>query len=208
MKYSDLYTRACKKGNLRKDEYSIEEYIDDVNDIGRILWTTIFQGVNGNTPSATRKETITITDDLDYVHTREITKTPIEKIVLDGYKEIKQRTDKPENAIDEEFITFEYDDEEIRFNNSPNGEYIIYYEEGEYPELTRALYDAGEEPIWLKDNFHTIFWSYPVSLNTDTRKDEMLQLYNLHLSQFEQYYSRTETLEEQVMQAEDSFNQL
>jgi len=209
MKYSDIYTRACKKGKLRKDEYTTDEFIDDINDLGRTLWTTIFQGVNGNKPKVTRKETITVLGDLNYVHTRTIKKTPILKIVYKDCTYLPQRTDKASNVIgDCSCFSFEYDDEEIRLSESIDGDYEVYYEAGTYTELTPALYTAGEAPDWVKDDFIPIFWSYCAFLNTDTRKKEMTELYAMHLRQLEKYYSRTETLEVPYMKALDTQNQL
>lgn len=206
--YKQLYDQACKKGKLRKDEYTTGDFIDDVNDLARTLWTTIFQGVNGNRPNATRTETFTVSGDLDYVATRTIKKTPILKIYLDGSIYFPQRTDQPENTIGGDIFSFEYDDDEIRFKNSVDGDYIVYYEGATYTELTSAAYTADASPDWIKDDFITIFWSYPAFLNTDTRKQEMGEFYQLHLDQFRRYYSRTETLEDDVLYAEDSYNQL
>lgn len=206
--YKQLYDQACKKGKLRKDEYTTQDYVDDVNDLSRTLWTTIFQGVNGNRPHATRTQTVTVSGDLNYIATRTIKKTPILKIYLDGSIYFPQRTDQPENAIGGDIFSFEYDDDEIRFKNSVDGEYIIYYEVATYTELTLAAYNADGEPDWIKDDFIPIFWSYPAFLNTDTRKQEMAELYQMHLDQFRQYYSRTETLEENILYAEDAYNQL
>lgn len=205
MKYKDLYTRACDIGKLRKDEYTKQKYIDDVNELGRTLWTTIFQGVNGNKPKVVRKKTITISGDLNYVHTRVIKKTPILKIVYEECSIIKQKTDK--EGL-ETCFTYEYDDDEIRFTDSVDGDYVIYYEAGTYTELTETLYDADEEPEWLKDDFHTLFWSYPAFLRTDLKKEEMGEFYLMHKAQFEKYYSRTETLECPYMTAGDTQNQL
>lgn len=206
--YKQLYDRAVRMGKLRKDEYTKENYIDDINDLNRTLWTTIFQGVNGNKPSAVRTETFTVAGDLEYVAARTIKKIPIQKIVLDGCLEITQKTDKPENSVTDECFSFEYDDDEIRFDNSTDGEYKVYYESAVYTELTTTLYDADEEPTWMKDDFLPIFWSYPAFMNTDTRKQEMGDLYGLHQAQFRQYYSRTETLEENYAIPNDTYNQL
>lgn len=207
MQYSDLYNRAVRIGKLRKDEYTTDDYINDVNDLGRTLWTTIFQGVNGNKPNATRTETFTVAGDTSYVATRTIKKTPIQKIVLDGCIEVKQVTDKPENSVVDECFSFEYDDDEIRFSNSTDGEYKVYYESASYTELTDTAYAAGAEPDWIKDDFLPLFWSYPAFINTDTKKQEMADLYSLHLAQFQRYYSRTETVESMI-RPNDTYNQL
>lgn len=204
--FKDLYDRACKKGKLRKDEYSPEEYIDDVNDLARQLWTTIFQGVNGNKPNIERFQEFDVTDDLEHVQTRTIKKTPIQKIVFDECRVLNQKTDKILNKLNDDcFATYEYDDDEIRFDQSVNGTYKVYYESPKYVELTLTLYNADEEPDWIKDDFIPIFWAYPAFLNTDTKKEEMLQLYQMYLSQFNAYYSRTETLEDNMMKADDSY---
>jgi len=206
--YKELYDRACKKGKLRKDEYSTEEYINDVNDLARTLWTTIFQGVNGNKPKATRSATFTVASDLNYVHTRVIKKTPILKIVFEDCEYLPQMSDKVENCLDCACFSFEYDDDEIRLSQAADGDYEVFYEAATYTELTEALYNADAAPTWIKDDFLPIFWSYPAFLNTDTKKQEMGDLYMLHLKQFEDYYSRTETLEDNVMRAADSCDQL
>jgi len=205
--FKNLYDRACKKGKLRKDEYSTDEYIDDVNDLARQLWTTIFQGVNGNKPNITRSESFDVTDDLTYTHTRTIKKTPIQKIVFEECHVLKQKTDKILNGYNEPclFATYEYDDDEIRFDESSNGTYKVYYESPTYVELTSTLYDDDKAPDWMKDDFVPIFWAYPAFLNTDTKKEEMLQLYQMYLAAFNNYYSRTEYLEENVMIADDAY---
>jgi len=204
--FKDLYDRACKKGKLRKDEYSTGEYIADVNDLARRIWTKIFQGVDGNKPNIERSETFTVTDDLEHVQTRTIKKTPIQKIVFEEYHVLKQKTDKILNSYGESCLTtFEYDDDEIRFDQSANGTYKVYYESPKHVELTQVLYDDDEAPDWLKDDFTPIFWAYPAFLNTDTRKDEMDRIYQEYLLACSQYYSRTETLEENVMKADDAY---
>lgn len=207
--FKTLYDRACKKGKLRKDEYSTQEYIDDVNDLGRRLWTMIFQGVNGNVPKKTRTETFVVTGDTTYTHTRTIKKTPILKIVYEDCHVLTQKTNKILNDYGNcMFSSYEYDDDEIRFDESANGTYVVYYESPNYVELTLALYNADEIPTWIKDDFVPLFWIYPAYLNTDTKKAEMGELYQMILSEFTKYYNRTETLEDEYMIACDNTNQL
>ena len=210
MKYKDLYSKACRMGDIRKDEYTKEDYIIDVNDLGRTLWTTIFQGVNGNKPDATRKETFTVTGNLSYIATRTIKKTPILKVVLDGSTYFPQITDKLENSIRGSVFSFEYNDGEIKFTNSVDGDYEVFYESATYSELDVADYDADAEPTWLKDDFHTIFWSYPAWMNANVPKvkADMRELYLSHKAEFEDYYSRTETVEEDILTANDKYDQL
>ena len=205
MNYPKIYERACRQGKLRKDEYTVTDFLDDTNDLGRLLWTTIFQGVNGNKPVATRKETIVVAGNLTHAHPRVIQNTPITKIVQDDWTEVTQHTDKTRDIGE---TTFEYDDEEIRFRNSADATYTVFYEAGAYEEVTQVMYDALESPNWLKDDFHPVFWAYAAFSNSDTRKDEMFGVYSQFRSDFETYYARTETIEENCVVAEDTYKQL
>lgn len=35
--YKQLYTKALKKGKLRGDENTVADFLDDINEIGRVI---------------------------------------------------------------------------------------------------------------------------------------------------------------------------
>lgn len=194
--YKELYVKTIKIGHLRSDEYSVAEYIDDINEYSRKLWNYIFTVENGYIPKTTVQETITVAVAGDFTHTR-VLKGKIERIVFDEVDVTKNSSPTANEH------SYSYNDTEVKIKNAMVGDYTAYITPL-FTSLTQANYDANVKPEWLEETFVPLLYLFPALKNTDTQQNKISELYKMAYSDFEDWYRDSEDLEGMTMREENT----
>ncbi len=218
MKHKDIIDNIVKKADIRTEEYSVDDRIQDVNNYEMELKEVATQIDSFFPPrqeGEVSQETFTIEDsNIDVEGTfsddRTIKNTiPVEVFFKrEGssvYRNIPKRTVELEEDLHLNRMLYEASSNKIIVRNARSGTLMVKYEQGAFIEYTRTMYDDTTNestPSWMPNPFHNLLWMKPaldIARTYNTERVAVLEQEHSDLFElFQQHWLRNKNLEKKI----------